>query len=117
MKRTVIIASAVFCLIGALWVGFSFGIYYQARVGCAFTANQVLRARYLLTRPKDLADGVEKTDAMAARWEARAENTTVLEAFDPHNIPSLLSLSGEKMLLQHNHEIKEQLLAATNQSR
>ncbi len=54
-------------------------------------------------------------DEIATRWEARAERTSLSEAFDPHNVPSLLSLSGEKRLLERNHEIRDQFLVATSQ--
>ena len=115
MKRTIIVATTGLSLVAALWVGFSLGIYYHARTADAFTANQVLLVRHMLSQRENPMASAEHADDIATRWEMRAENTSLLEAFDPHNVPSLLSLSGEKRLLQRNHEIREQFLVATSQ--
>ena len=115
MKRTIITATIVLTLVATLWVGFSFGVYYHARLADAFTANQVLRVRHILVQHEDPMVSAKHADEIATRWEVRAETTSLSEAFDPHNVPSLLSLSGEKHLLERNHEIRDQFLVATSQ--
>ena len=64
---------------------------------------------------EDPTVSARRADEIAARWEARAENITLLDAFDPHNVFSLPSLFGEKLLLQRNHEIREQSLVMADQ--
>ena len=115
MKHAIIVAATALSLVAALWAGFSLGVYYHARTADAFTANQILLVRHMLAQREDPMASAKHADEIATRWEMRAENTSLLEAFDPHNVPSLLSLSGEKRLLQHNHEIREQFLVATSQ--
>ena len=114
MKRTLVSASIILGLISSLWIGFSCGVYYHARLADAFTANQVLLVRQMSVQHADPMVGAKYADAMATRWETRAENTSFMEALDPHNVPNLLSLSGEKILLQRNHESREQFLAVIN---
>ena len=115
MKRTATIATVVFSLVATLWVGFSLGVYYHARLADAFTANQVLRVRHLMGQHEDPTAIAKQADEIATRWEGRAKSTSLSEAFDPHIVPSLLSLSGEKRLLERNHEIRDQFLVAASQ--
>ena len=115
MKRTiVIILPTVLGLMVSLWMSFSLGVYYQARVSCAFTANQVLLVSNKLVQHEDPVANAKYADEMATRWQMRAENMSFLEVLNPHNILYFFDRSGEKLLAQRNHEAREKFLAATN---
>jgi len=105
MKRTLVISSVIIGLLGSLWLGFSLGVYYQARLASAFTANQILIVRQMLVRQEDPQTIIKKAADLADRWEAHIHKGMLLSAFNPKNIPNLVGLSGETHLLQTNHEI------------
>lgn len=104
MKRALLITCIVASLLLTLYVGFSLGIYYHARFACAFTANQILRVRAMSVRGEDPQIIAREAADMARRWEGHGQGI-LLSAFNPKNIPQLVSLSDERTLLQRNQEV------------